>query len=302
MIVLPQITITDAKLISSTVAEPGPGEVAWVTGTAYVVNNECIRATTHRKYLCKNNVTSATPPESDPLNWDDIGPTNKYAMFDLFRDTATVVASPLTVELELGERAGGIGIVGLRANAVRIKVDVGATNFYDRTVNTVIREVTNWLEYITAEFAYRSNVVYFDIPPIANARITITITGGTVECGGLILGVPVNAGKTLAGATSDGMNFSVIERDKFGGISTLMPRASVPITEQRLLINSSQVNSMLALRKRLNAVPALWSGLDDKYTDDYFDAMLIVGIYKLFQIPLDPGNERTVINLKLEEI
>jgi len=42
--------ITDAKFISSSLAEPSASETAWVTGTTYAVGDKRIVASTHRVY------------------------------------------------------------------------------------------------------------------------------------------------------------------------------------------------------------------------------------------------------------
>ena len=63
----------------------------------------------------------------------------------------------------------------------------------------------------------------------------------------------------------------------------------------------SRVNKIIEVRESLNAVPALWSGLDDKDTHGYFDAVLIFGIYKEFSISLDYPDYAKV-TLQLEEI
>lgn len=300
MKVIPPLTVTDAMLVSSTAAEPGTGETVWVSGTTYALKDVRIRTQTHRKY--ERNIAGAgtIPPELDTVNWIDVGPTNRQAMFDLYRNTATVLASPLTVVITPGKRINSFGIVGLKANSVRVQLDVGATSYYDRTLNTLLRNTMTWTDYLFGAFKYQRSAVLFDLPGVAGATLTITISGGTVECGGIIFEQFIDAGRVLSGASNDGLNFSKIERDGFGN-AVLVPRRTVPKVDVKLLVKKYQVDSMLALRKDLNAVPALWSGLDDKATDDYFEALLIIGIYKSFLISLDHP-ENASVSLTIEEI
>lgn len=290
--------ITDAMLVSSTAAEPGMGETVWVSGATYADKVERIRTQTHRRYQRNGAGTGTTPPESDPINWIDVGPTNKWAMFDLYKNTATVVTSPLTVVLAPGKRINSFGIVGLKANGVRVQLAVGSTIYYDRTLNTLLRNTMTWTDYLFAAFKYQSNAVLFDLPPVAGATLIITITGGAVECGGVIFEMAVDAGRVLSDAVNDGLNFSKVDRDKFGGADFLAKR-SIQTADLRLLINKYQVPSLLALRRDLNAVPALYSGLDDKTEDDYFEAVLFVGFYKRFSISL---SHPPIVSMALEEI
>lgn len=86
MIVIPPIPITSSVLASSTVAEPSAGEVVWDATTSYAVGDVVIRTTTHRKYECQIAGVDSTIPENAPARWLDIGPTNKWAMFDQNRN------------------------------------------------------------------------------------------------------------------------------------------------------------------------------------------------------------------------
>ena len=59
-------------------------------------------------------------------------------------------------------------------------------------------------------------------------------------------------------------------------------------------------STVRSVRRLTNAVPALWSGLDDQESG-YFSALLIVGVYKRFTISMDQP-EDALISLELEEV
>ena len=114
-----------------------------------------------------------------------------------------------------------------------------------------------------------------------------------------VIGTNVYVGQVLSQARSDALNFSTITRDAFGN-ATLVPRRSVPKTDQTLVSEPSRVDKLREVRSTLNAVPAVWSGMDDKATNPHFEALLVLGIYKEFSISLEPL--LTNITLSLEEI
>lgn len=307
MKVIPPLTITNAMLTSSTATEPGPGETAWVSAGTYSTGDVRIRTSTHRKYRCLNNHTGVTiAPESDATNWLDIGPTNKWAMFDLERNTGTVVSGgTLEVVIQPGRRVSSIGLVGLVADELTIEVTSGGGPvLYSVTESLRLRNTTKWSEYYFGEFRFRTAVVRFDLPLVANAEITITLTkaSGDITCGGIVLGTAVDLGRivTNSAPTSDTLNFSKVDRDDFGN-ATLVKRRAVPKTRQQLLAPKNSVDKLREVRDDLDAVPALWSGLDDKSASGYFETLLILGIYKEFSISLDHENY-AVVNLQLEEI
>jgi hypothetical protein len=222
-------------------------------------------------------------------------------MFDLLRNTGTTTASPLTVSITPGQRFDSIGVVGMVADEVTVTVTVAGATVYTASASLLNRPTSGWYDYFFGAFRYRQEFARFDLPPYTDAVVTITLTkaNGDVTCGGVVLGSSVYLGRTLHEAESDALNFSKIDRDDFG-TATLVPRRSVPRTVQSLRCKKSDVDRILQLRDDLNAVPALWSGLDDQ-DSGYFSALLIVGVYKRFTITMDQP-EDALISLELEEV
>lgn len=293
----------------------GVTETAYNAGTTYALGDTVSSSLYHRCYesLAADNLGNPlpVPPETTTTKWMDVGPTNRFAMFDLSRNTQTVTASPLTVEIAPGQRINTVGLVGLVGNEVQISatsVQGGGTvypNAYSASATGIfdlnMRNVTNGYEYCFMPFSTLPSVIVFDIPPYSDIVITATITStaGNVKCGALIVGTYIYIGTTQYGVTNDGLNFSSITRDVFGE-ATLIPRRTVPKTEQMILVDSVYINQCKKARERLNAIPALWTGIDDD-TSGWFDLLAILGIYTQFQISA-PNNARAEINLALEEI
>lgn len=304
MRVIPPLEIGEVRLISSTTAEPStsPVETLWVSGATYAEGAVHIRTTTHRQYRCLTAHTGrAQLPEVDGVYWLDIGATNKWAMFDLLRSTSSVSASPFTVVITPGKRVDSIALIGLLADSVNITITSGGIEVYNYTESLTTRNTVSWSEYFYGVFTYKASLVRFDLPPYINAVITITLTktSGSVSCGALCLGNQIDLGKTQYQAVSGSLNFSVISRDLFGG-SVLVPRRSVPKTDQTLFAPKGSVNRIREARNLLNAQPAVYSGIDDS-SDGYFEALLILGIYKEFSISLDYP-DYCKVGLQLEEI
>ncbi len=304
MKVIPPLTITDAMVTSSTAAEPAAGETAWVSGTTYALGDVVIRTTTHRKYERLIAGAGTTPPESDALNWLDVGPTNKWAMFDLLRNTATTVTGgPLTVTITPGQRVSAIALMGCVASAVTVTVVAGGQETVPTFTQSLIRRTTRgWFDYFFKPFRRQPSVVLFDLPPFSGAAVTVQLetTEGVATCGAMVIGQGEFLGSTQYQANSEALNFSTVTRDEFGN-ATLVPRRTVPKTSQTLFSTKESVNNLREIRSQLNAVPAVWSGADDVTDDGYFEALLILGIYKEFSINMDfPTHAR--VSLELEEI
>ena len=301
MNVIPPLTINDANLTSSTCAEPSAGETAWVSGTTYAGGDSRIRTATHRQYQRVIAGAGTTAPELDTANWLDVGPTNKWAMFDLLRNTQTSQASPLTVVITPGMRVNSLALLGLVADSATITVTSGGATVYSRTQNLNNRETLDWYDYFFGPFSTMPSLVLFDLPPYTNAIVTVTLTraSGPALCGSLVLGTFVYIGDVQYNAESDVLNFSTVDRDAFGN-SILVPRRNVPKTNQTLRCDKSRIDKARDLRILLNAAPAIWCGLTDS-TDGFSGALEILGYYRQFTINMDqPTN--ALITLQLEEI
>lgn len=303
MIVVPPFDLTTANT-TSTVLEPSNGEVVWSPTGSYTLGAVVIRTETHRKYELVAQEHGNTPPETSPKIWLDIGPTNKWAMFDNLRSQPTTALGGMTVVITPGKRVDTLALLGVKASKVIVTVRQGGNIIYGPvTRNMTGRKTTTWSQYFFGSFNYIPTVIFQDIPPVTAAEITVEFQndpGQPVECSELVVGSKVYLGASQYDAVSSSLNFSRIERDDFGN-STLKRRRTVPRLNVQTWAQKGIVNQIRQAREDLNAVPALWSGLDDKFDDPYFEAVFIYGIYKQFEINLDHPSKVTV-NLELEEM
>jgi hypothetical protein len=96
------------------------------------------------------------------------------------------------------------------------------------------------------------------------------------------------------------LNFSVINRDSFGSIS-LVKRRSVPKVTGTIAAKKSDMTTLVALKKALDAKVALWIGIENSSAHPYYEALIIQGFYKEWSFDLsNPIVPK--INIELEEI
>ncbi|UGQ45077.1 hypothetical protein [Massilia endophytica] len=228
-------------------------------------------------------------------------PTNRWCVFDQLRNTQATAPVDMSYVIAPGQRVSTVAVVGLDAHAVDILVHVAGELKYSRTENLKKRKSFGWRDYLYGAFAYRKNVQYFDLPPYRNAEITVVVrkSSGTRRVGGIHLGNAVYIGDMQYKARSDHLNFSVIERDKFGR-AKLDPERSVPKAIGTVLFPKKLTSRILQLREETNGRPAVWSGLDD-FSLDYFEPLFIFGLPKEFSIDLE-SLPQGVINLEVEEL
>ncbi len=308
MRVVTPVTVADANLTSSTIPEPdtGMGEATYAGGTTYALGAQAISTSQHRVYESLQAANTGNPlpvlPETETAWWIDVGPTNKWAMFDLYRNTSSVEStSPLTAVIFPDALINTVAVLGMVGQTITITAHKSnGEEIYSYTENLITRDVRGWYDYYFEPFGQKSDIVKFDLPPYNDASVTISLVdeSGAPEIAGVVLGSFDYIGEAQRDATLELVQFSRIDRDEFG-VATLVPRPNIPTTETRVLIDSVDVTAVVNIIKALDAVPALWSTLDDD-SHELFAPMLIMGINRkaVFRMA-DPDCE---LSLKLEEI
>lgn len=274
---------------------------AYASGTSYALDDKVIDAATHNVYSSLLPGPNTGNALTDETKWFLVGKTNKWAQFDVLRNTATVGASPMVTVLAPGARIDAIALLGLAATSVTITMTVGGATVYAYTQNLNTREVLNAYDYCFKPFSTQEALALFNLPPYSTAVTTITLVNdsGLVECGGCFIGSAVYIGAIQYEAESDALNFSDITRDKQGN-ATLIPERNVPKVIGQIFLPKALVNTAFDLRTKLGGSTAVWVGIDGG-TDGYFKSLLIQGIYRRFTINLKHP-EHAVIGLEVEEL
>jgi hypothetical protein len=257
--ILEPTTITDAMLTSSTVSEPDTGEVAWASGT-FALGDRRYLASNHKVYECILEGASSTSPATDTDRWAEVGPTNKWAMFDASAGTVTTESGPLTVVLRPGQLGAlyADDLVG-RSLTVTVKDAPGGTVVYSRTVGLDDTRIESVYDWFFAPFVQKTSVALVDLPSqYFDPEVTVTIDGtSTTGCGKLDVGMVYSIGGTLRGASVSIIDYSRKETNDYG-TTTIVERGfskqlrCTVVTERS---NFAKVNGLLT---RLRARPAVY--------------------------------------------
>lgn len=282
----------------------GYKEAGYNAGTTYAASTDSAPVYvlySHRIYESLQGSNVGFNPIARPDYWQDIGPSLQYAMFDTIRSTAAVGASPLTVVITPGERVNALAVLGVAADSVRVQMTSGGVTVYDQTAALITRDAFNWYDYFFKPFSQADAYLFQQLPPYSDGQITVTFTkaSGNVECGALCIGTAHDLGVTQPNPENDTLNFSTIGRDDFGD-AILAQKLSVPKTTQTVMADSKDIADIEAVRKLLNAVPAVWAGLTDN-TSNFFSPLLILGFYSQFKMTLQKP-DKALLTLELQEV
>lgn len=259
--------ITEAMLTSSDV--PETDYAAWSAATAYTAGQYVIRTSTHRIYKRLISGTTATAPESDPTNWLDYAPTNRWAMFDEKLGSVTTQADSISVTLEPG-RLNSLALLGVDAAEVSVSLVVDAVEVYSATIDLIDRAgIGNWYDYYYEPIYSNTEVVLtdlvdaalLDIPAYSTGVLTVTLsrTGGTVSCALMVVGLVTELGTTLANPTVSIRDYSRKEADEFGNYA-LVQRAYSKKMSAQVLVPDARVDEVVKQMARHRATNVVWLG------------------------------------------
>lgn len=276
MKILAPLTITDAMLKSSTVAENDHPE--WAAGTAYAIGDRVIRASTHRRYEAVTANTGKTP-ETSPADWVDLGPTNRWAAFDDRVGTATSASQTMTIVLEPGT-VGALALIGI-AGAHEAQITMTDPTYgvvFEKTID--LRDlvgIDSWWAYYFAPRAYRDSAIVEKLPTSRNPELSVTLTGpATVSLGALLVGRM----HVFAPAVHYGARLGIIDYSRKGaddwGNTQIVKRAFSKRASWEVVVARTKLDSAQKLLSSLRAAPAVYIG------SDAHDATILYGFYKDF--------------------
>lgn len=298
MRVIPPITLNSTNIVSNAPTTGDPA-ITWDTTSSYIFGQQVkVLGTVNKMYECisaTGTTASDDSPEIDCLKptpkWFDLGSINKYKMFDNLSSSYTTGNTSLAVTLTPGMSTSALAITHLN-NVTQVVI-----NGY------VTHPTIAWTRTFTPTVNYSVNnsTIYFDIPSNITVFI-LTFTGtGTFYIGNIVVGnTYYNIGRLQDGTISSTLNFSSTDRDTYGNV-VFIERRSITKVQHKVFIDSSNIDTLLYVKDLLNAIPAVWSGLDDSITHPYFSAVLILGFYREFHLEID-NPIGPMINIEIEEV
>lgn len=287
MKVVPPVEVTPTKLISNNVPETDYPE--WEAGTYNQGDRRIIEAN-HLIYEVLAETTTDSPTDGllkPTPTWMVVSPTNRWKMFNKRAGKTwmigTTTTNPESIDLTIrpGQRINSIGLVGVLASSVQIKMIVDGEIVYDFTQAMSSKAGGSWYRYYFGEFATRDNVARFDLPPFNNADIQVIASapGGIAKIGMLVIGMSRDLGWARWGTSIGFDNYSSIKEDDFGN-TTITPRGKRDSVDFDVATYTDQVSTAKRVLGQLKDTAALYIG------SEAVDPTIIVGRFDRFQMIL----------------
>lgn len=222
------IASSAVTLTSTTATEDVP---LWTAGS-YNIGVQKRLDTTHRIYESLVDANSSMPPGP---TWQDVGPANRYAVFDDSYRTQTTATSSLTFVITADAFTNRIALMNLTGTSLQVVVTKGATEVYNKTFSLLNSNgIVDLWTYFYNPFVYIRDKIVGDgeggddeIRTMAGLTYTVTITGpGTVGIGLIRIGLGKFIGKAEYGSGVGTTRYSQPLFDKYGNYTPSQKRPS----------------------------------------------------------------------------
>jgi hypothetical protein len=274
LLMLRPFDMTDALLAASSV--PENDAPVWGAGIAYALGGRVIRAGSHRVFESLTAGNVGHDPLASPAQWLDVGPTNRWSMFDEALGTLTTAAGGTIVMTFDSNAAEAVALLDVAADAVQVEVFAPGEIVpeYDRTIP-----------------ANGGAVTFLDLPAIeGTVRVTLT-AAGEISVGTLLIGELIGLGITEASPTAGITDFSRKQVDDFGEV-TIVQRAWAKRMAARALIRTDAIDVTADRIASVRARPVLWIG------GEGLDSITVYGFFRDFSIEV--GETVSKLSLSIE--
>jgi hypothetical protein len=264
-------------------------------GTTYGLDDIVISTTTNHEYqsLQAGNVGHSL---ADAAWWLDLGPTNRYRMFDQSNTSVTTREESIEVEVQISGRADAVSLLNiLGATAQVIMETVTDGEIYNETFNLVSDSgIDNWYEYFFEPVGRKGDLTIYDLPLNADPKITVILNepGDMTSIGTLVIGQSRDIGTLIHSSSFGIQDFSRKVQDDFGNF-TIVERPFAKRANFRILMDEDAVDAIAAILASYRATPVVWVGVDS-YTSTW-----VYGWARDWKIDFANPNE-TYLTLELE--
>lgn len=292
MKVIKPIVIGDAQLVSSNA--PETDYPVYAAATDYAVGARVIYLHVIWESVQTPNVGKT--PDTYPLYWAKIAPTNRWAMLDSEISTQTVLASPLTVTVKPGY-VNSLALFGLEGTSLAVTARNGLDGavVYSKTISLDGTVIADWYQYFFEPSVQLGELVLPDLPPYGDAHITFSLSGAAnVKVGHMAVGTAYFLGNTQYGASAGIIDYSRKDTNA-AGVTTFTRRRFSKRMSASLMLDNAQMNKVQRVLADLRATPCAWIGTDAPG----FAPLTVFGFYRDFSIDV-AYSTKSLCNIEVE--
>ena len=276
-------TVTDSIFQSSDVPENDYS--AWLVGTIYADGDRVIVTTPniHKIYESQQGANTGNDPTTDDgTYWLEVSSTNRWKLFNGIVQEQTEQAGGMEYVLQSPNVVNSLALINVDCASVTVEmVDATEGTVYDETFSLISDSgIQDWYAYFFEPIVRDDRLAILDLPPYANADITVTFTDtGTAKCGALIIGQFADLGFSQHGANYSIIDYSTKTTDAQGRV-TITDGAFANKLEVDVILDTSQFGVARSVLTDLRTTPVVWVAEEDNRNS------IVYGYYREFDIIL----------------
>lgn len=264
-------------------------------GTTYPANAIVISPATNRAYQSLQGGNTGNSLAASSW-WLDLGPTNRFRMFDQSNTSQTVNGDSIDVTIQVTGRANSVSLLNLVGTQLQVIMTTPEDGeIVNETINLVSSGgVTNWWEYFFLPVTRYGDWTITDLPANNNPEIRVVLTdpGATGKIGSLVIGLSRSIGTVIYPSSIGIQDYSRKEADDFGNY-TIVQRDFAKRASLKVVVNENNVDAISTILAELRATPVVFVGVEQ------YRATWIYGFYKDWSWQFAGPNE-SYLNLELE--
>jgi len=295
------VIIDDAIFQSSTVAEADQAE--WVSGTNYHVGDLVMVTTTangaatatHKIYSSVHSNAGNDPTVDDGTNWTEVSSTNRWKLFNGIVQEQTEKAGGMEYVLQSPTVVNSLALINVDCAEVTVTVDDATEGqVYNQTFSLISDSgIQDWYAYFFEPIARDDRLAILDLPPYANADITVTFTDtGTAKCGALIIGQFADLGFSQHGASYSIIDYSTKTTDSQGRV-TITDGPYANKLDVDVILDTAVFGTVRNILADLRTTPCAWIAEENNRNS------IVYGYYREFDIILsNPTTSRCSLEIE----
>lgn len=266
----------------------------WDSGATYAVDDIVRDADDHEYQSLQGSNTAHST--SDPAWWLDLGPVNRFKMFDQSNTSQTTNPDDIDVTIDVSGIANSVSFLNIVGETIQLIMSTAAEGvIYDETVSLVSSGgVSNWWEYFFEPVTRYGDWTFNDLPTYLNPTIQAIVTdsGATAKVGSMVVGLSRTFGQTIYPSSLSIQDYSRKETDEFGYF-TIIERNFAKRASLKVLVDERNVDALTTILADLRATPIVVVGVEQ------YRSTWIYGFYKDWAWQLAGPNE-SYLNLEVE--
>ena len=289
-------TVTDTIFQSSDVPENDYS--AWLVGTTYSDGDRVIVTTPniHKIYESQQAANTGNDPTTDDGTWWlEVSSTNRWKLFNGIVQEQTEQAGGMDYVLQSPTVVNSLALINIDCAEVTVTVEDATEGVvYDETFSLISDSgIQDWYAYFFEPIVRDDRLAILDLPPYANADITVTFTdSGTAKCGALIIGQFADLGFSQHGASFSIIDYSTKTTDSQGRV-TITDGPYANKLDVDVILDTAVFGVVRNTLADLRTTPCAWVAEENNRNS------IVYGYYREFDIILsNPTTSRCSLEIE----